>query len=398
MNRFRRGAKKEKRKIGNNVFIGKMRKLGKATIFIVCFLMAASVAIWVNQSAKSFAVTKIDFIGRAIFPTGSPFQGTEIGGISGISYDAEKQVYYAISDDRSSKAPARFYTLKINLQSGKLQKEQITFTGVTTLLDENGKAFRELSLDTEAIAFTGNSVFVSSEGDVDRQINPFIKEFSLDGKLLKTLAIPELFLPDDKGTKGIRNNLSFESLTLTPDRKYLFTATENALVQDGAVASLETGSPCRILRYDAVSGNPEASFLYITEPLPAGANPVGKLTSNGLVDLLAIDDNRLLSLERAFSLETGTTIRIFEISLEKGDRIEGLESLKSRLSEVSPAQKRLLLDLETLKIPLDNIEGLTFGPALADASRGLILVSDNNFSPLQETQILGFQIKVQKTS
>ena len=375
-----------------------MRKLGKATIFIVGFLMAATVAIWVNQSAQSFAVTKIDFIGRAIFPTGSPFQGTEIGGLSGITYDAEKQVYYAISDDRSSKAPARFYTLKINLQSGKLEKEQITFTGVTTLLDENGKSFPELSLDTEGIAFTGNSVFVSSEGDVDRQINPFIKEFSLDGKLLKTLPIPELFLPDDKGTKGIRNNLSFESLTLTPDRKYLFTATENALVQDGAVVSLEAGSPCRILRYDAVSGNPEASFLYITEPLPPGANPVGKLTTNGLADLVAIDDNRLLSLERAFSLETGTTIRIFEISLEKSDRIEALESLKSRRGEVSPAQKRLLLDLETLKIPLDNIEGLTFGPALADGSRGLILVSDNNFSPLQETQILGFQIKVQKTS
>ena len=204
--------------------------------------MAATVAIWVNQSAQSFAVTKIDFIGRAIFPTGSPFQGTEIGGLSGITYDAEKQVYYAISDDRSSKAPARFYTLKINLQSGKLEKEQITFTGVTTLLDENGKSLPELSLDPEGIAFSGNSVFVSSEGDVDRQTNPFIKEFSLDGKLLKTLAIPELFLPDDQGTKGIRNNLSFESLTLTPDRKYLFTATENALVQDGAVVSLETGS------------------------------------------------------------------------------------------------------------------------------------------------------------
>ncbi|MEG3986058.1 esterase-like activity of phytase family protein [Microcoleus sp. S28C3] len=375
-----------------------MRKLAKATIFIVCFLMAATVAIWVNQSAQSFAVTKIDFIGRAIFPTGSPFQGTEIGGLSGITYDGDKQVYYAISDDRSSKAPARFYTLKINLQSGKLEKDQIAFTGVTTLLDEKGKSFSELSLDPEGIVFTGNSIFVSSEGDVDRQINPFIKEFSLDGKLLKTLAIPGLFLPDDKGSKGIRNNLSFESLTLTPDRKYLFTATENALVQDGAVPSLETGSPCRILRYDAVSGNPEASFLYITEPLPAGANPVGKLTSNGLVDLVAIDDNRLLSLERAFSLETGVTVKLFEISLEKSDRIEALESLQSRLSEVSPAQKRLLLDLETLKIPLDNIEGLTLGPVLGDGSRGLILVSDNNFSHLQETQILGFQIKVQKTS
>jgi hypothetical protein len=374
-----------------------MHNLGKILIFIACFLMAATVAIFVNLSAQSFAVTKIDFIGRAIFPTGSPFGGTEIGGLSGITYDAEKQVYYAISDDRSSKAPARFYSLKINLASGKLEKENIEFTGVTTLLDENGKSFPEFSLDPEGITFTGNSVFVSSEGDVDRQIAPFIKEFSLDGKLLKTLPIPDLFLPDAKSTKGIRNNLAFENLTLTADRKYLFTATENATVQDGAVTSLEK-SPCRILRYDAASGNPDASFAYITEPLPPGANPVGKLTSNGLVDLLAIDDKRLISLERAFSLETGTTIRIFEISLEKADRIEALPSLKTRISEVSPAQKRLLLDLETLKIPLDNIEGLTFGPDLADGTRGLILVSDNNFSPLQETQILGFQIKVQKTS
>lgn len=375
-----------------------MRKLAKVIIFIVCFLVAAAAVILLNLSAQSFAVTQIDFIGRAIFPTGSLFGGTEIGGLSGITYDADRQVYYAISDDRSNKAPARFYSLKISLQSGKLEKEQVVFTAVTTLLDENGKSFPELSLDPEGIAFTGNSVFVSSEGDVDRQINPFIKEFSLDGKLLKTLLIPDLFLPDDKGTKGIRNNLAFESLTLTNDRQYLFTATENALVQDGGVASLESGSPCRILRYDVVSGNVDGEFLYITQPLPAGANPAGKLTTNGLVDLLAIDQNRLVSLERGFSLETGTVVKLFEISLEKSDRIEGLESLKSRLSEVYPAQKRLLLDLETLKIPLDNIEGLTLGPVLGDGSIGLILVSDNNFSPLQETQILGFKIKVQKTS
>ena len=375
-----------------------MRKLAKLILFVVCILMSATVAIFVGMSAQSFAVTQIDFIGRAIFPTGSPFQGTEIGGLSGITYDADKQVYYTISDDRSSKASARFYSLKIDLQSGKLEKEQVAFTAVTTLLNENGKSFPELSLDPEGIAFTGNSVFVSSEGDVDRQINPFIKEFSLDGKLLKTLPIPDLFLPDDKGTKGIRNNLAFESLTLTPDRQYLFTATENALLQDGAVASLATGSPCRILRYDAVGGNLERSFVYITEPLPAGANPAGKFTTNGLVDLLAIDENRLISLERGFSLETGTVVKLFEISLEKVDRIEGLESLKTRLSEVSPAQKRLLLNLETLKVPLDNIEGLTLGPVLGDGNRALILVSDNNFSPLQETQILGFKIKVQKTS
>lgn len=375
-----------------------MRNLAKATIFIACFLMAATAAILINLSAKSFAVTKIDLIGRAVFPTGTQFQGTEIGGLSGITYDADRQVYYAISDDRSSKNPARFYTLKIDMNSGKLEKEKIAFTKVATLLDENGKTFPELSLDPEGIAFTGKSVFVSSEGDVDRQINPFIKEFSLEGKQLKTLSIPEMLLPDGRGNKGVRNNLAFESLTLTPDRRYLFTATENALIQDGLVPALEKGSPCRILRYDATSGNLEASFLYITEPLPAGADPAGKLTGSGLVDLLAIDDNRLLSLERGFSLETGTTAKLFEISLTQADRIEALKSLKNRLGDISPAQKRLLLDLETLKIPLDNIEGLTFGPELADGSRGLVLVSDNNFSRLQETQILGFRVKVQKTS
>ncbi len=38
----------------------------------------------------------------------------------------------------------------------------------------------------------------------------------------------------DTQTAGIRNNLAFESLTISPDQKTLFTATENALFQDGS--------------------------------------------------------------------------------------------------------------------------------------------------------------------
>ncbi|WP_353734985.1 esterase-like activity of phytase family protein [Okeania sp. SIO2C2] len=53
-------------------------------------------------------------------------------------------------------------------------------------------------------------------------------------------------------------------------------------------------------------------------------------------------------------------------------------------------KKKLLLDFSTLEIVLDNIEGITFGPKLADGQRSLILVSDNNFNPLQITQILIF--------
>lgn len=53
------------------------------------------------------------------------------------------------------------------------------------------------------------------------------------------------------------------------------------------------------------------------------------------------------------------------------------------------------MDLRTLNVLLDNIEGLTLGPWLPDGQRSLILVSDNNFNSLQRTQILAFKLKIE---
>jgi hypothetical protein len=52
----------------------------------------------------------------------------------------------------------------------------------------------------------------------------------------------------------------------------------------------------------------------------------------------------------------------------------------------------LLLDLSTLGIPLDNVEGMTLGPRLPDGRRSLVLVSDNNFAASQFTQFLLFAL------
>ncbi|HEY5465354.1 MAG TPA: esterase-like activity of phytase family protein [Hanamia sp.] len=41
------------------------------------------------------------------------FDKTTIGGLSGIDFDPQKKLYYMISDDRSDKNPARFYTARI---------------------------------------------------------------------------------------------------------------------------------------------------------------------------------------------------------------------------------------------------------------------------------------------
>ena len=369
----------------------------KFGLYFLGVLSAFLFVIFIADPTLALEITKENLIGEVKFSTGLKFESTEVGGLSGITYDASKKVYYVISDDRSQKNQARFYTLKIDENPTQLKPGEVKFVGVTTLLNEQDQPFPPLSLDPEGIALMGNSVFIASEGDIERKINPFIRQFSLTGKLLKTLPIPEKFLPNSQGDVGVRNNLAFESLTVTPDQKYLFTATENALIQDGDVPTYKTGTPCRILRYNLANDRPEKEFVYLTEPLIGDTTTSENFITNGLVDLVAISENHLLSLERGFSILMGNTIRIFDIDLEKADDIQGIDSLKGRLSEVSPVQKRLLLDLQEVNLLLDNVEGLALGPRLADGRRLLVLVSDNNFNPLQFTQFLEFGINFSKT-
>ncbi|MEH1939514.1 MAG: esterase-like activity of phytase family protein [Nostoc sp.] len=342
-------------------------------------------------------ISSIEFIGEATLPKGLILKKTEIGGLSGITYDAQNNLYYAISDDRGQKANARFYTLKIDLSKGSLQKGKVVPISVTTLLNENSQTFRPGETDTEGIALTNKAtVFISSEGDAAKLINPFIKEFSLSsGREITTLPIPNKFLPDKSAKKGIRNNLAFESLTITPDKKHLFTATENALIQDGVAAKPNIGSPCRILQYNLLANQPQKEFLYQTEAVSPFLNLIGKFAS-GLPDLLALDNQgHFLSLERSFT-GLGFAISLFQVSLEEADDIHNIDSLLAVDSKnIKPVKKKLLLDLRTLDVLLDNIEGLTLGPKLPDGQQSLILVSDNNFNSLQRTQILAFKIKIE---
>lgn len=340
-------------------------------------------------------VTDIDFLGQATFPTGSVIEGTQVGGLSGITYDSAKGVYYSISDDRSQINPARFYTLDIDFSRGELSNQSVTFTDVTTLLNANGQFFAPTSLDPEGIRLTDDrTVFISSEGDVEAspQVNPFVNEFSLTGQEIRALPIPNKFLPTT-GDRGIRNNLAFESLAITPDKKFLYTATENALAQDGAIATTQNGSPSRILKYNLVTGKPEAEFLYETDPVAAAPIPANEFSTNGLVELLTLDNSgTLLALERSFSVGVGNNIKLYEVRLQGATDISSFNSVDG-LEVEAVAQKKLLLDFDQLGVPLDNIEGITLGETLPDGRQSLVVVSDNNFSPTQVTQVLAFAVE-----
>jgi hypothetical protein len=342
-------------------------------------------------------INGIEFIGEATLPTGLIFQKTEVGGLSGITYDSKNNLYYAISDDRGQKAPPRFYTLTIDLSKGKLTNNDVIPVGVTNLLNTNNQPFAVDTTDTEGIALTGkDTIFVSSEGDVDKLVNPFIKEFALaSGQTITTLPVLDKFLPDSQRQKGIRNNLAFESLTITPNQKFLFTATENAIIQDGKDAKPGVSSSSRILEYNLLTKQPEREFLYQTQPVTPFFNFTGNFTS-GLPDLLALDnEGHFLSIERSFT-GLGFTIFLFEVSLEKATNIRNLDSIaKVQPDKIKPLGKKLLLDLRTLDVSLDNIEGMTLGAKLPDGQSSLILISDNNFNGLQKTQVLAFKLKTE---
>ncbi|HLO84133.1 MAG TPA: esterase-like activity of phytase family protein [Nostocaceae cyanobacterium] len=366
------------------------------TIYITIPLVILSFLIN-NLASASVTVSSIEFIGQAILPTGLSFQKTEVGGLSGITYDRKNDLYYAISDDRGQKAPPRFYTLKINLSKGKLTNKDVSTVGVTNLLDTNNQTFPPRTTDTEGIAITNKAtVFISSEGDVQQLINPFIKEFALaSGKEVSNLTIPDKFLHDAKNKQGVRNNLAFESLTITPNENYLFTATENALIQDGEIAKPGAGTNCRILQYNLSTNQPEKEFLYPTTPVTPLLDVTGRFDS-GLPDLLALDNQgNFLSLERSFT-GLGFTIFLYQVSIANADDIRNLNSLLAvDINQIKPVTKKLLLDLRNLDVALDNIEGLTLGPKLPNGQKSLILISDNNFNSLQRTQILAFQLKME---
>jgi hypothetical protein len=360
--------------------------------YIHHIVLLVGLVLGLSTSMPAYANnTQIEFLGQAALRTSLVYRKTQVGGISGIAYDPKDRVYYGISDDRSQKAPARFYVFKIDLTAGKLKPGGVRVANVMPLIDLNKQPFAANTIDAEGIALTqGRTLWISSEGDADRLIAPFVRSFALNSEPLRALPIPSYYLPTADKHTGIRNNQALESLTITSDSRYLFTATESALYQDGLPASVSSGSPCRILRYDLTTQQIDGEFLYFTEPIAVSGKRITGPAMNGLVELLAIDNQgTLLSLERMFVPNLGFTVRLFEISLQTADNLQSIKNpTVLDLKTIKPVQKTLLLDLRTIGVPIDNLEGMSWGPKLPDGRQSLILVSDNNFSPLQVTQFL----------
>lgn len=371
------------------------RQAGAALLALGCALGGGS--------AAADGIVALKAIGEAIVDSGTEFAETEIGGLSGIDYDPTTGVYYAISDDPAATGPVRFYSLTIDLGDGELAAGDVTFTGVTEILDRDGESF-SAPIDPEALRYEAGSatLYWANEGsDIDGSLQaPWVRQMDAEGNFLREMVNDDQgedkYAPTgSEGTTGIRNNKSFESLTFSRDGRHIYTATEEALKQDGSNATLTDATPTRILAYEIARGTPVAEYVLVADPVVEPSDPPGQFTTAGLVELLAYSDTEFLALERSFSVGgfgNGHTAKLYSIDIADATNVIGFESLEGETWQ--PARKRLLLDLKDLGITLDNLEGMTFGPMLPDGRRSLILVSDNNFNAsTQFTQFLAFAVE-----
>jgi hypothetical protein len=344
-------------------------------------------------------VGDVEFLGEVVVPTGTLFEGTEIGGLSSITFDPGRNIYYVLSDDQGNRPtgdPVRYYTVAIDLGDGMFEAGDLTFVAVTQLFEKQKTPFAPGGLDPEGLVLGREGfLFMSSEGNIfaDPIIDPFIKRYNLNGRVTASLPIPDKYIPNGVD-KGVRFNLSFESLNSTPDGRSLITAGEGALYQDGPASTFDNGSLARILVYDLRKRLPMAEYVYEVAPW---AEPSAIFGVNGIVEVLPIDNaGTMLVMERSFSVGgvlgggTGNVVVINEVSTQGATDVLGVDALYEGGSSIpfTPVSQREVFAFDDLGIPIDNIEGMTFGPPLPDGRQTLVIVSDNNFSAGQFTQFI----------
>ncbi len=370
------------------------------TVFFIC---AASITN-TPYAQRQIHINNIKFIGQYQIPYALQFKNTTIGGLSGIDYDAANKHYYFISDDRSAINPARYYTATIALSPKGI--ESLHFTGVRYLLQPGGKVYPNSKQDPantpdpEAIRYNPvrKQLVWSSEGERIIRLNdtilgdPSITDITLQGKYVHRYLLPEN-LKMQSIEKGPRQNGVLEGMTFSNRYKTLFASVEEPLYEDGPRAeTIENSAFIRILQFDVATRENTRQFAYKLEPVAYAPFPKNGFKVNGVPDILSIGSNKLLVLERSFSTgRLACTIKLFIADLSKATDIKNISSLKTT-TNFEPAAKKLLFNMDDLGIYIDNIEGVTFGPVLPNGHQTLIFVADNNFNPLEQSQLLLFEV------
>lgn len=351
---------------------------------------------------SSFAwALKLTYVGETAIANATKFEGTVIGGLSGLAFHEGK--LFALSDDRGKFNDERFYEFQLAIDKSKVT---LTPTAVHFIKDlPKTSSGKKPGLDPEGLArLPDGSFLISSEGtnDAKPRVMPRIFHVSATGKWMADLPIPSKYLPEEVGqqTKGIQNNLAFEGLTALPDGKTAFAGIEKALQQDVVISEEDKGDYIRVLKYTrGEEFKVAAEYAYQIDALALNDDP--KEFFRGVSEILAVSDSKLLVLERGAKISAKklwtSTVGIYLADFGKATDVSAMEKLD--LKKITPATKIKLIDFEKDLAKLrpgksvDNFEAVAWGPTLPDGRRTLLIMSDDNFSKKQTTELLVFAVE-----
>lgn len=386
-------------------------------------------------------------------------------GISALYYDQEEEKLYALSDDSGfnekaghgyTKNSPRMFKLSLNVdKDNKLQMPAEAETENPELIlfkDLNGRDLVKQGLiDGEGMTLLPNGNFlIVSEQDLSAYFTftdyfpqlykkPNIYEFSKDGCLQHTAYdFPSYYNNEScvityfsgsasqlwQTAEGIEANKGIEGITAIPESDSCYeidgavhqgslvaTLTERPLIQDKRNGFSRL---CRFVKTDDGLLKAWDEYAY---PIDTKKDFSEELTKDarkvepGVSDILAIDKNRFIVIERTYfrytdsAKKSQSVIRLYEVDLSERysfSNVIGFYSLnrKVALNLLAPLKKKLIRDLwienkeDGGTFNTYNIEGITFGPALSDGSKSLILCSDNGSKVSQATRFFFFKIEI----
>jgi hypothetical protein len=345
----------------------------------------------VNLGAALGLALALKLVGTLDLPRDLNVDGAPFGGISGADYDSRTGDWLMISDDRSEKAPARFFVGRLDYDAGGVKRLRLTRQVPLRRADDaTFSAAQGERPDAEALRIdprTGDLVW-ATEGDAPRGFDPAVRRMGRDGTARGTIPTPPAFRFTPTGA---RPNLTFEGLSFSPDGRWLWLAMEAPLVRDGPVSTVAQGGLTRMTRLDR-EGRISAQYAYRLDPIQAAPTRRG---DNGVSEILAVDDRQLLVLERSGVEDRQGRFtyhcRLYLVDARSGEDVVTRASLSEGAAPRVMA-KRLLVNFDRLPGAGANLEAMAWGRDLA-GRRTLVLFSDDNFNPTEAARVMVFSVR-----
>ena len=223
-----------------------------------------------------------------------------------------------------------------------------------------------------------------------------LKNKSIQPKLLKTILLKNAAgrqLTGSLQAVGTFPNRGIEGLALSVDGTRLIASMQGPLIQDGVVEGEKClGLNTRWLVLDSQNSDGALS-KQLVYPLTD--------ESTGVSEVLAVDSDRFLVLERDSKLGAEATIKhIYLVDVRGATDVSGIASL-TRCDlplGIKAISKTLLIDLRDERFGLggnataEKPEGICWGPNLADGRRMLVVCVDNDFEMERQSEFYAFAI------